>query len=220
VCKLHKSIYGLRQAPRAWFSLLTDKLQAIGFKGSQVDNSLYVYQHGSILLYFLIYVDDIILAGADLNFINHVISLLQSNFPIKNLGELSFFLSVEAIRSDEGLYLSQHRYILDLLRSKMDKSRPSITPMSTSQILNKSDGALFHDPYLYRSIVGGLQYLSFTRLELAFVIHKVSKYMHDLKELYWVAVKRILRYLKETISHALLIQPDHLLQLQTVIGAD
>lgn len=76
VCKLHKSIYGLCQAPQAWFSSLTDRLQAIGFKGSQADHSLYVYHHGSILLYFLIYVDDIILAGADLNFINHVISLL------------------------------------------------------------------------------------------------------------------------------------------------
>jgi len=221
MCTLHKSIYDLRQAPRTWFSHLTDKLQAIGFKRSQVDHSLYVYQHGSILLYFLIYVDDIILAGADLNFINHVISLLQSDFPIKNLGELSFFLGVEAIRSDEGLYLSHRRYILDLLlRSKMDKSIPSITPMSTFQILNKSDGAPFHDPYLYRSIVGGLQYLSFTKPELAFAIHKVSKYMHDSKEPHWVAVKRILRYLKETISHAILIQPDHLLQLQTFSDAD
>jgi histone deacetylase 1/2 len=97
VCKLHKSIYGLCQAPRAWFSRLIDKLQAISFKKSQAYHSIYVYQHGSILLYFLIYVDDIILAGADLNFINHVISLLQSDFPINNLGELSFFLGVEAI---------------------------------------------------------------------------------------------------------------------------
>jgi hypothetical protein len=64
------------------------------------------------------------------------------------------------------------------------------------------------------------QYLSFTRPELAFAIHKVSKYMHDPKEPHWVAVKRILRYLKETISHALLIQPDHLFQLQTFSDAD
>ena len=189
MCKLYKSICGLRQAPRAWFSRLTDKLQAIGFEGSQVDHFLYVYQHGSILLYFLIYVDGTILAGVDLNFINHVISLLPSDFPIKNLGELSFFLGIEAIRSDEGLYLSQRRYKLDLLlRSKMDKSKPSVTPMSMSQILNKSYGASFHDPHLYRSIVGGLQYLSFTRPELAFSIHKVSKYMHDPKEPHWVAI--------------------------------
>jgi histone deacetylase 1/2 len=150
-----------------------------------------------------------------------VISLLQSDFPIKNLGELSFFLGVEAIRNDEGVYLSQRYYILDLLlHSKMDKSRPSVTPMSTSPILNKSDGAPFHDPHLYRSIVGGLQYLSFTRPELAFAIHKVSKYMHDPKEPHWVAVKKILRYLKETISYALLIQLDHLLQLQTFNDVD
>ncbi|KAB5537675.1 hypothetical protein DKX38_015208 [Salix brachista] len=88
---------------------LTEKLVQIGFVGSEADHSLYIYHSDSILTYILIYVDDIILAGPDLKFIHHVISLLQMDFPVKDLGTLGFFLGVEAIRRPEGLYLSQRR---------------------------------------------------------------------------------------------------------------
>ena len=128
--------------------------------------------------------------------------ILQSN-----MGELSFFLNIEAIRTGHSLYLSQKHYILDLLMcSKMDKAKLCVTPMPTSLPLTKYDGVPFHDPYLYRSIVGGLQYLSFTRPELALSIYKVSKFMHNFMEMHWTTVKRILHYLKHTISHSLLIQ--------------
>ena len=136
------------------------------------------------------------------------------------MGELSFFLGIEAIRSDHGLYLSQRRYILDLLiRSKMDKAKPCVTPMLTSQSLIKFACIPFHDPHLYRSVVGGLQYLSFTQPDLAFAVHKVSKYMQNPMEPHWAVVKRILRYLN-TISHALLIQPTTDLKLHTFSDAD
>ena len=186
------------------FSRLTDQLQAIVFISSQADHSLYIYHQGSTLIYLLIYVDEIILAGADMQSTNRVISLLQNKFVVKDLGDLTFFLGIEAIRDNNGLHLSQRRYILDLLtRSQMDKAKPCLTPISTSQLLSKSDSKPFADPHLYRSIVGGLQYLSFTRPYVAFAIHKVSKYMHNPLEPHWIAVKRILRYLKSTISHAL-----------------
>ncbi|RVW68482.1 Retrovirus-related Pol polyprotein from transposon RE2 [Vitis vinifera] len=136
------------------------------------------------------------------------------------MGELSFFLGIEAIQSDHGLYLSQRCYILDLLiRSKMDKAKPCVTPMLTSQSLIKFACIPFHDPHLYRSVVGGLQYLSFTQPDLAFAVHKVSKYMQNPMEPHWAVVKRILRYLN-TISHALLIQPTTDLKLHTFSDAD
>ena len=136
------------------------------------------------------------------------------------MGELSFFLGIEAIQSDHGLYLSQRCYILDLLiRSKMDKAKPCVTPMLTSQSLIKFACIPFHDPHLYRSVVGGLQYLSFTQPDLAFAVHKVSKYMQNPMEPHWAVVKRILRYLN-TISHALLIQPTTDLKLQTSSDAN
>jgi hypothetical protein len=92
--------------------------------------------------------------------------------------------------------------------------------MSTSQSLTKSNGIPFNDPHLYRSIVGGLQYLYFTRPDVAFVVHKVSKYMHNSLEPYWTTVKCILRYLKSTISHALLIQPSTAVKLHSFSDAD
>ena len=101
--------------------------------------------------------------------------MLQDNFAVKDIGELSFFLGIEAVQSDHGLYLSQRRYILDpLIRSKMDKAKPYVTPMSTSQPLIKSAGIPFHDPHLYRSVVGGLQYLSFTQPDLAYALIKLA----------------------------------------------
>ena len=92
--------------------------------------------------------------------------------------------------------------------------------MLTSQPLTKSDGIPFHDPHLYQIVVGGLQYLSFTRPKLAFAVHKVSKYMQNPMEPHWAAVKRILCYLKNTISHALLIQPTTDLKLRTFSDVD
>jgi histone deacetylase 1/2 len=156
----------------------------------------------------LIYIDDIIITENDISSINRVITLLQGDFAVKDMGELSFFLNIEALHNDNGLYLSQRRYILDLLmRIKMDKAKPRLTPMSTSLPLSKFAGVAFHDPSLFRSIVGGLQYLSFTRPDIAFAIHKVSEFMHNPMEMHWAVVRRILRYLKHTISHSLLIQP-------------
>jgi len=151
VCKLEKSLYGLRQAPRAWFSRLTDKLYAIGFIESQADHSLFVYHQRSTLIYFLIYVDDIILTGSDISSISRVINLLQDDFVVKDMDELGFFLNIDAIQTSHGLYLSQKRYILDLLmHRKMDKAKPCVTLMSTSLPLTKYDGVPFYDPYLYR----------------------------------------------------------------------
>ena len=102
----------------------------------------------------------------------------------------------------------------------MDKAKSCLTPMSTSQSLTMSDGIPFHDPHMYCSIVGGLQYLSFTWLDVAFAVHKVSKYKHHPLEPHWVVVKRILRYLKNTISHTLLIQPTTALKLHTFSDTD
>ena len=137
------------------------------------------------------------------------------------MGELSFFLNIKALHTDNGLSVSQRRYILDLLmHSKMDKAKPCLTLMSTLLPLSKFAGVAFHYPSLYRSIVGGLQYLSFTRSDIAFAIHKVSKFMHNPMEMHWEAVKHILCYLKHTISHSLLIQPTASVTLQTFSDAN
>ena len=92
VCKLHKALYGLKQAPRAWFSRLSSKLLELGFHGSLSDTSLFISHQEKFHLYVLIYVDDIISTGSSSQAIDSLILALRSNFAIKNLGDLHYFL--------------------------------------------------------------------------------------------------------------------------------
>ncbi|XP_020272623.1 uncharacterized protein LOC109847794 [Asparagus officinalis] len=103
-------------------------------------------------------------------------------------------------------YISQQKYILDLLQStKFDGVKPINTPLAANSQLSQYDGPTHSDPTRYRSIVGSLQYLSFTRPDIAAAVNKVCQFMHDPREVHWSAVKRILRYLKNTINYGLLL---------------
>lgn len=90
--KKKKSLYGLQQGPRAWFSRLTDQLQTLDFKSSKADASLYTFQQGKVQLIIFIYVDDIIVTGSDTKAIDQLIGILSTIFPVKDLGQLSFSL--------------------------------------------------------------------------------------------------------------------------------
>jgi hypothetical protein len=208
VCCLKKAIYGLKQAPRAWFQRLSTKLLELGFHSSKSDISLFIYNSGGVRLFALVYVDDIIIIGSSNNVIDSLIQTLSATFPIKELGQLNYFLGVEVTRSTSGLHLCQQRYISYILkRANMDLAKPITFPMSSSAPLSRFDGVQFDDPTLYRSIVGALQYLSITRPDIAFSVSKVSQFMHEPRDTHGSAVKRILRYLKHIIAHGLLIKP-------------
>jgi len=132
-----------------------------------------------------------------------------------------YFLGVEALWCTDGMYLTQCKYIADLLRrSKMENAKPCISPMASNCRLTSTDGTPFKDISLYHSIVGSMQYLAFTRLDLAFVVHKVSKFMHNPLDTYWQAVKLILRYLKHSISTGLFITSNVNFTLQAFSDSD
>ena len=125
LCRLHKSIYGLKQAPGAWFSRLTDKLRAIGFRASKADPSLFIWHKNDVLIVILIYVDDIIITSNSSTAIHHVLQDLHSDFDVKELGDLSYFLGVEVLRSTDGMYLTQRKYVAKLLnRTHMAEAKP------------------------------------------------------------------------------------------------
>jgi hypothetical protein len=129
LCKLKRSLYGLKQAPRQWFSHLAAVLIQFGFVGSKADLSLFVHTDTSSIIYILIYVDGIIITGSNDVVVTDIIQRLHKEFAITDLGPLSFFLGIEAIRDATGLYLTQRRYISDLLtKSKMDGAKPCSTP--------------------------------------------------------------------------------------------
>jgi hypothetical protein len=205
VCKLHKSLYGLKQAPRAWFNWLSSYLVELGFIASLVDPSLFIFTHGGIRLFMLIYVDDIILTGSHVTSIQSLISKLQSEFPLKDLGPLGFFLGIQATRTAAGLHLCQAKYISDLLhRTQMTGAKPSKSPCSSSIKLSKFDGITLFDPSEYRHVVGSLQYCTLTRPGIAFAVNQLCQHLHSPTTVHWSAAKRVLRYLKNSVDHGLL----------------
>ena len=204
VCRLHKALYGLKQALRAWYSRLSEKLITLGFKHSNTDTSLFIFRCNAITIFILIYVDDIIITGSSTSVIDSVIQSLSREFAVKDLGKLSYFLGVELLPHKAGLFLTQRQYILNLLnRTKMAEARPISSPMSSSSQLSLLAGVEFSNPTLYRSTVGALQYLSITRPDVSFAVNKVCQFMHRPTDIRWSEVKRILRYLKDTINYGL-----------------
>ena len=139
VCHLHKSLYGLKQASRQWYSKLSEFLCSHGYKQSFANHSLYLKFNNSHIIALLIYVDDVILARDDIAEINSITNLLYHTFKIKNLGNLTYFLGFEVARSSKGIQLCQRKYIIDILsEAGMLGSAPTSTPMNFSRHKNIS----------------------------------------------------------------------------------
>lgn len=221
ICRLRKSLYGLKQAPRAWYMELTQFLLAFGFRKSMADASLFIYTHGSVTCYFMVYVDDIVLTGNDSTFLTHFTTTLAIRFSIKDLGSLHHFLGIEVISTPTGLFLSQHRHIQDLLSQfRMDGAKEVATPLNSSVVLTSMDGSPTVDPTPYRKLVGSLQYLAFTRPDVSFAVNRLSQFMHSPTQIHWQALKRVLRYLKGTIHHGLFLNKGSSLDLKAFSDSD
>ncbi|CAN1176981.1 Retrovirus-related Pol polyprotein from transposon TNT 1-94 [Linum perenne] len=202
VCHLHRSLYGLKQAPRAWFEKFQSTILQSGFAQSSADPSLFTRHSGDKLAILLIYVDDMILSGDDQDGIEMVKKLLETSFQLKDLGNLSYFLGLEIKRSEKGIFISQRKYIEDLLlTARHSDCTPCSTPMDVNVKLGKEMGDLEPDPALYRRLVGSLIYLTTsTRSDLAYAVQAVSQFMSQPRKPHLVAVYRILRYLQGTRS--------------------
>ncbi|CAL1409334.1 unnamed protein product [Linum trigynum] len=134
---------------------------------------------------------------------------LRLKFALRDLGQLSYFLGLEVHHTADGLILNQRKYILELLkRSGMSTANAISTPCTANQLLQSASdlSPAFADPGLYRSIVGGLQYLSFTRPDLSFAVNHVSQFQQSPTDAHWAAVKRIMRYLQGTLTQGLVFQ--------------
>jgi len=220
VCKLNKALYGLKQAPRAWFERLTSTLLKFGFCASKCDPSLFTLHDNHHSTFILVYVDDIIITGSSKPLLQQLVQKLNSEFSLKDLGQLDYFLGIEVHHSDTGsLLLSQTKYIRDLLvKANMSTANGIASPMASSTKLSKYGSNHVSDPTFFRSIVGGLQYATITRPEISYSVNKVCQFMSAPLEDHWKAVKRILRYLQGTINHGLLISPASLHEPLSLTG--
>jgi hypothetical protein len=171
VCGLNKSLYGLKQAPRAWYSRFATFLLTLGFVETKSDTSLFIYHHADGVAYLVLYVDDIVLTASSPQVLQRIITSLQQEFAMKDLGQLHHFLAVTVEHRQTGLLLHQCQYALDILeRAGMTNCKPCSTPVDTQAKLSTTLGDLVADPTAYRSLVGSLQDLTFTRPDLTYVV--------------------------------------------------
>ena len=142
VCKLKKALYGLKQALRSWYARLDKYLQDKGFKKGFVDNNLYIKHEGDDLLIVLVYVDDIIFGCTNNSSVQWFANSMQSEFEMSMIGELSYFLGLQISQKPEGLFLSQEKYLKEMLKKfQMEDSNPMSTPMVTGCKLSKDDAS-------------------------------------------------------------------------------
>jgi hypothetical protein len=206
VCKLHKALYGLKQSPRAWYSKLSSVLLVHGFKRSQADSSLFVRTGAAGRLVVLVYVDDLIITGDNADEIQSLKSTLHKTFSIKDLGLLRYFLGIEMDHSSKGLFLNQQKYVVDLLHEAgMEDSKSAPTPLKSNLKLDDR-GEPLPDISVYQRLVGKLIYLTITRPDITYAVSLVSQFMHSPTSLHLTIVKRILRYLKGTVTKGILMR--------------
>jgi hypothetical protein len=170
VCQLNKSLYGLKQTPRAWHNRFATHLLSLGFVESKSDTSLFTCHRGPDTAYLLLYVDDIILTASSNGFLQHIIAALEREFAMTNMGQLHHFWGISMTHCTDGLFLSQQQYTLDILeRAGMSACKPCSTPVDMHSKLF-ADGSPVTNSTQYRSLAGALQYLTFTRPDITYVI--------------------------------------------------
>ena len=142
VCKLKKSLYGLKQSPRAWFGRFTNSMKSFGYKQSNSDHTLFLKHNGEKITTLIIYVDDMIVTGNDPEERRRLQDHLAREFEMKDLGPLKYFLGIEVSRSKKGIFLSQRKYALDLLsETGMTACSPAVYPYGRKSEARRSIGS-------------------------------------------------------------------------------
>ncbi|KAJ9536625.1 hypothetical protein OSB04_un000174 [Centaurea solstitialis] len=208
VCKLLKSIYGLKQASRSWNLHFDERIKEFGFAKSEFEPCVYTKFSGSIVTFLVLYVDDILLIGNDIPTLQSVKAWLSKCFQMKDLGEAAYILGIKIYRnrSRRLIGLSQGTYIDKVLkRFRMDESKKGFIPMQHGIVLSKAqcpESSQDKDKMKsipYASAIGSIMYAMLcTRPDVAYSVSVTSRYQQNPGEAHWVAVKNILKYLRRT----------------------
>jgi transposase InsO family protein len=202
VLRLRKALYGLRQAPRAWNAKLDDSLNSLGFERCPSEHAVYRRGTGDSLLLVGVYVDDLVITGQDTKEIDHFKQQMTKLFSMSDLGKLSFYLGIEVAQERDRIMLCQAAYAKRLLeRTGMTDCNPCTTPMEARLKLSKQGAGDSVDLTLYRSVIGGLRYLTHTRPDITFAVGYLSRFMEAPTTEHYAAVKHLLRYIAGTLDH-------------------
>ena len=220
-CLLKKSLYGLKQASRQWFAKLVSELLSQGFSQSKNDYSLFIRDQQNSFTAVAVYVDDILITGNDQSVISTLKTHLHQVFSIKDLGKLHYFLGIEIGYLPNGIALTQQKFTKDLLQSsKVDISKPAVTPLPQNLKLHQDEGELYSEPSYYRKMVGKLNFLTHTRPDLAYTVQHLSQFMQTPRLPHINALHHTLRYVASTSGQGILIQGSDKLTLQAFSDSD
>jgi hypothetical protein len=164
-------LYGIKQAPRAWYNRFATNLTTLGLIEAKLDTSLFIFHCGSDTVYLLLSVDDIILTASSMELLHRTISALQREFTMKDHRTLHHFLGITVERRPDGLFLHQRTYTLDILKCVvMADCKPCTTPVDLQAKLAGDSVPPVEDVSQFWSITGGLQYLTFTRPDITYTV--------------------------------------------------
>nr|GEU33652.1 retrovirus-related Pol polyprotein from transposon TNT 1-94 [Tanacetum cinerariifolium] len=197
VYKVEKAMYGLHQAPRAWYGTLSKYLLTDGFQKGTIDQTLFIKRQRGDFILVQVYVDDIIFGSSNPHLCREFKALMHEKFQMSAMGELNFFLGLQVLQKKNGIFLSQDKYIGDILKKfGYSDVRSANTPMDKENRWGKDGTRKDVDLHLYRSMIGSLMYLSASRPDIMFAVCACDRYQVTPKECHMHAVKRIFRYLK------------------------
>lgn len=219
VCLLKKALYGLKQASRMWFRRLKQSLSSMGFNACQSDDSLFVKNDGDII-YILVYVDDMVITGSNSAKIQEVLDALKSEFAVRLCGDLEYFLGIRVRKHVDGIFLDQQLYLVNLLnKHDFQNLKPISTPMQHSQQFY-SDAEVIEKATEYRRIIGSLQYLTMSRPDISYAVNKLAQFMEKPKDIHWIMMKRVLRYLSGTQNMGIVLKKSSICNISAYSDAD
>jgi len=197
VYRLDKALYGLHQAPRAWYDTLSTYLLNHDFIRGTIDKTLFIKKEKKAILLVQIYVDDIIFGSTQDKMCKDFEELMHQRFKMSSMGELTFFLGLQVKQQQTGIFISQSKYVNDILNKFGFKdAKVASTPMETHKSLTADLEGEDVDVHLYRSMIGSLMYLTASRPDIMFSVCVCARFQVRPKQSHLQAVKRIFRYLK------------------------
>jgi hypothetical protein len=192
VCHLKKYLYGLKKAPRTWHAKMDSVILDTDFSRCHFEPNFYTKKVGNHLIILVLYVDDLILTSSDSKLLTHVKSSLKKTFEMNELNYLHYFLGLQVLQTKKGIFLSQSKYVCDLLcHFHMEDSKPTPSPFLSGIKLVVTCTTPEVNATLYHQLVGSLIYLTHTRPDIFFVVGIVARYMQTPHEGHWKVAKMI-----------------------------
>ena len=230
VCKLKKSIYGLKQSARCWYQKLKETLVQMGFEVNPVDSSLFQRTTNGKTFYVLVYVDDLILAAECEHELIRSKKAMSDRFTMTDLGEVSYYLGLHVLRdkAKRTIFLHQRLCIQEILEKfNMSDCKPIKTPLPAEHDLTLKEPFKDADEdemksVPYTQLVGCIMYImTCTRPDLAYAATLLSRFMADgaHRRKHWSAAKRVLRYLKRTQDHGIVLGGEGSLELKVAVDS-